>query len=381
MNIIRRAPALALVVPFYNEEHHLPRLIDSLRKQNAENVPVVFIDNASTDSSTALVQRCEEIKAGRWTCLVERRVGKFHAMKTATVFCMEQLGSRYIGFLDADSYCADDAWVHDSVGIVQAAQRHFGYTYSPIIYFGFEQLPDFTRAYHAFERVRHFLTQNVGWLINGQGFVCSAEILRRYFQHARVTTEIDLRCSLLALSDGLRAYFNPTPIMSSGRRIIVNPKNFAAWCFYERQFYTKKDINAQVKLNLDAPGDVQDLRPEMVGQFFQRRAVKSTCRHLIPFAIFDRSALALERIRTVLGIDVAEQIGRSFRRFKEDADFILTHRFETMIKAIERHPASTALANHIEHLMREDFVGSGRETLVTPDLPVDDSGSWLVSTR
>ncbi|MGH7963157.1 MAG: glycosyltransferase family A protein, partial [Candidatus Binatia bacterium] len=342
---------------FYNEERYLPRLFDSLRTQSVEDIPVVFIDNASTDSSAALVQQCEEVQTGQWTCLEQRQVGKFSAMWTGTAFCVERLGVRYVGFLDADSYCADSNWVSNGARIVEDANCQFGYTYSPIAYCGFEHLPTFMTAYRAYEQVLRFVVEQVGWLANGLGFVCAAEVLMRYFQSAQITTEIDLRCSLLALSEGRQAYCNSTLLMTSGRRITVNARNFAAWCFYERAFYTQKDINARVKLDLNASANVEDLRPDMIGQFFQRRAVKVTCRHLIPLAIFDRSSLALERIKAVLGIDVTKQLDPLVKRFRGDPDFLLTDRFETMIRAIECHPASAALSNRIADLMRKQRDG------------------------
>jgi len=350
-----KAPDLALVVPFHNEERYLPSLIESLQVQSVQNVPVVFIDNASTDGSAALVQRCQEVRTGKWTCIEERKVGKVYAVKTATAFCMERLGARHVGFLDADSYCADSNWVRNSLEIVDGADGRFGYAYSPLVYFGFDELPTFKSAYLAYEGVLRFLVENVGWSAHGLGFVCSADLLTRYFESAQITTEFDLRCSLLALSDGRRAHLNPAPLATSGRRIIVNAKNFASWCFYNREFYSKKDINAETKVDLNTPTPVEDLQPNMIGEFFRRRAMKITCRHLIPLAVFDRSSFFCEKIRWILGVDLTEECNGPFRRFPENTEFLLTDRFEAMIRAIERNPASAALATPIENLMRERF--------------------------
>lgn len=358
MHTRRNVPMLAVVIPFHNEARHLPRLMDALRTQSVQNVPVVFIDNASTDGSGALVQRSAEVKTGKWTYLTEPHIGKFFAMQTATTWCVEQLGARHIGFLDADSYPGGSAWIHNSLESVDRAQERFGYTYSPITYVGFEQLPIFTRAYQAYEMVLRFLVEHMGWLANGQGFVCPTDILTRYFQTAHITTEIDLRCALLALTDGRQAYYNPTLLISSGRRIVVNAANFTAWCFYERDFYAKKDINASAKLNLDAPTPVEDLPPDMVGQFFTRRAIKITCRHLILRALFDRHPTFLETFKSVLGVNVSEQLKGLIERFQGHEEFLLTQRFETMIRAIENNPACAAVAHRIAHLMHERYVAS-----------------------
>jgi glycosyltransferase involved in cell wall biosynthesis len=365
-----RLPDLALAVPFHNEERLLPRLVQSLREQSAQDVPIVFVDNGSTDSSLALIRSFPEVKTGKWLCIEEKTVGKVCAMKTATAYCMQKLKVGNVGFIDADSYLHDPFWVRDSLEIVNNANGHLGYTYSPIDYFGFDALPVFKDAYLAYAHVLRFLVENIGWLANGQGFVCSSEVLSKYFAEAELTTEIDLRCSLLALSQGQRAYLNPGLLMSSGRRMVVNAENFARWCFYDRRFYSKKDINASCKLNLNAPVPVEDLPPERINLFFARRAMKITCRHLIPLALFDVSSHYFERIRSVLGLDLRAKLHCSTRVFPKNPRRLLTDEFETMIKAIERDPGTGALAKVLEEMMRRRY-----SEAVFPPNCVDDSNS------
>lgn len=355
MSGVRSSPDLALVVPFHNEERFLPRLIESLRAQSVQNVPIVFIDNGSSDRSVALIQGCQEVRTGKWTFIEEKAVGKVPAVKTATAFCAQEFGVGNVGFLDADSYPDDPGWVRTSVEIINSARGSLGYIYSPIDYFGFDALPVFKSAYLAYAQVLRFMVANVGWLANGQGFVCSVDVLKQYFRDAELTTEFDLRCSLLALSQGRSAHLNSGLVISSSRRMIVNARNFAAWCFYGREFYSKKDINAPEKLDLNAPAPVEDLSHDKVGEFFGRRAMKITCRHLIPLAIFDGGSYYLQRIKTVLGLDVAAKLNPITRRLPENTGYLFTNEFETMIKAIERDPATIALANCLEGVMRERY--------------------------
>ena len=84
-------------------------------------------------------------------------------------------------------------------------------------------------------------------------------MLREYFRRADATTEFDLRCSLLALAEGLDPFFNETRIVASARRSLASQANLDAWCFYRREFYSAKDINAAVKQDLDRRGDIADL--------------------------------------------------------------------------------------------------------------------------
>ena len=45
----------------------------------------------------------------------------------------------------------------------------------------------------------------------------------------------------------------------AGRRIVVNARNFAQWCFYEEEFYVSKDINSPQKIDLATPAPIGDL--------------------------------------------------------------------------------------------------------------------------
>ena len=354
MSTAHRSSDVVFVVPFHNEERNLPSVFAALQTQTVQHVPVVFIDNASTDGSAALVRACEEVKAGQWICLEEKSIGKIKAMKTATAYCMERFGARYVCFLDSDSYPADNHWINRNLEIVESAGARFGYTYNAFTYFGFDALPVFKEAYLAYDSILQLLMEHIAWLANGQGYACSVETLMHYFERAEITTEVDLRCSLLALHEGRSPHYNSAMLLSSGRRTVVNNRNFAAWCFYKREFYTKKDINAKKKLNLNRPEQIRDLLPAEVPQFFARRAIKITCRHLIPLAIFG-DTLIHQKIKTLLGIDVSHEIYSSFGQARQDVDLLLTERFDTLIKAIECNPVCLAVAKQIEDMMREKY--------------------------
>lgn len=345
---------LVLVVPFHNEDRHLPWLIHSLREQDVRNIPIVFIDNGSTDGSAGLVHACEEVKAGKWLALEEKRVGKIRAMRTATEFCRERFNCEQIGFLDSDSYLGDSSWIGNSLEIVGQSGERFGYTYSPLAYFGLDKWPNFKTAYLRYSDILQGIVRNVGWLANGQGFVCAADTLAHYFENADLTTEVDLRCSLLALLMGKEAFLNLSILMSSGRRMTANAKNFYSWCFYERDFYSKKDINTRQKLDLKISDRVEDLEAGLVRYFFKRRALKIACRHLMPLAIFNEDLNYLERINRFLGVDISRERLAGFGRFR-NSDTLLTDRFEDMIKEIEQHSLTIEMARGIEDMMIEQY--------------------------
>ncbi len=349
-----RTPVVA-VVAYHNEERYLPALIASLRAQRGAAVPVVFVDNASTDGSAALLRRCDEVHDGLWMCIEEPRVGKFFAMRTAAAFAADRFDAGHVAFLDADSYCADDEWLANGVRL--AAKSRCGYAYSPLRYFGAEHLPTFVAAYNAYETVLNDLIRRVGWLANGMGFLCAADVLRQYFESAQVTTEMDLRLSLLALCERRAALLNPSMIMSSARRIVVNRRNLEAWCFYDPAYYWQKDINTEIKLDLNAPAAVDDLHPDMVAQFFQRRSLKLASHHLAPLVIFDSSDGFLRRLSDAFGADIGVSLMRDLGHLRGQREPLLSNGFEVMIARIAAHPACMELGRRIASLMQHQHTG------------------------
>jgi glycosyltransferase involved in cell wall biosynthesis len=346
---------LALIIPFHNEDRHLPWLIHSLREQDVQNVPIVFIDNASTDGSAALVCACEEVKNGRWLCLEEPRIGKIRAMKTATALCQERFGATRIGFLDSDSYLGESGWIRRSLEITKQVGEHFGFTYSPLRYFGLDNWPVFKEVYLVYSEVLQSVVMKIGWLANGQGFLCSVDTLNDYFENAELTTEIDLRCSLLALLEGRQAFLNPSVLMSSARRMTANQKTLRAWCFYEREFYSKKDINTGAKLDLKISDRVEDLGLDLIDRFFERRALKIACRHLLPLAIFNENLFYFDKIASVLEIEMPRDRISHLRQQFRSREWVLTDRFEDMIRTLEQDSLTGEVAKRIQGMMVEQY--------------------------
>jgi hypothetical protein len=143
--------------------------------------------------------------------------------------------------------------------------------------------------------------------------------------------------------------------MSSGRRIVVDAMNFELWCFYRREFYLKKDINAASKKNLNAPHALEDLPRDEIEHFFERQAVKIACRNLIPLAVFDESDIFLEKLEGYLGFKQIGDIVRRFRGFAFSIDFILTQEFEALVGAIELDPSTIVISKRIADLMRDRY--------------------------
>jgi hypothetical protein len=179
------------------------------------------------------------------------------------------------------------------------------------------------------------------------------EVMARYFEGADITTEFDLRCSLLALSEGRRACWNPSRILASGRRIIVSSDNFRAWSFYDRHFYVNKDINAVKKIDLEHPEDVDDLDPAMIPCFFERRALKIASRNLVPLAIFDRTSSTRCRMNEALDFDVLAGVHEIEGQLRDSLAWLFTDRFDDLARMLEQSRGTTRLVRHLAGMMSE----------------------------
>lgn len=95
----REKPLISIVIPVYNTEKYLLRLIDSLIKQTYKNFELIFIDDGSTDSSFLKLQKLSEI---------DERVSVLHQNNSGLSATrnrgIDVSKGKYICFFDSDDY-------------------------------------------------------------------------------------------------------------------------------------------------------------------------------------------------------------------------------------------------------------------------------------
>ena len=107
------APAISVVIPLYNKEHHIARAVDSVLAQTWRHFELVVVDDGSRDGGAAIVEG-----------YADRRV-RLHRQANAGVSVARNQGvaltaAPLIAFLDAD-----DAWEPDFLDQVMTLQaRH-----------------------------------------------------------------------------------------------------------------------------------------------------------------------------------------------------------------------------------------------------------------
>jgi glycosyltransferase involved in cell wall biosynthesis len=354
--------SVALVVPFHNEIDRLPLVVRALRRQAPHAVEIVFLDNASDDESLRFVRGLEEVEARKWHCFTEKRVGKFHAMRSATERCEQQLGASILGFLDADSYPANGEWLYQAGRIGVELPDRLGFIPSPCTYYEHEAWPRFSTACAAYHDVISDLSMNVGWFANAAGGFFSLRLLKRYFEIAEPTSEIGLRASLLGLWLGLEGRHNPGTVKTSARRIVRDAVSFTRWYTYSRDFYLCKDINRTRKIDLRHRSPVPDLTPAQVKTFFRRQAVKMSSRILIPMALLVHRSERTQSVSSAIGLQ-----GRCFTEARSESlgispGMLVTPRFEQLMHRIEHSALCRRTADAVEQLLLDAYETHRRDT-------------------
>ena len=103
---------ISIIVPIYNTEKYLKRCLDSLIKQEYENIEIILINDGSTDGS---LQICEEYKNkdNRIVLIDKIHTGVSHTRNIG----LENVSGDYIGFVDSDDYIDKDMFKNLMIGI------------------------------------------------------------------------------------------------------------------------------------------------------------------------------------------------------------------------------------------------------------------------
>lgn len=93
---------VSVIVPVYNAETYLPQCIESILKQDYDNLELLLIDDGSSDKS---MQICEEYgrRSGKIKVVAQKNSGVSAARNKG----MENAAGEYILFVDADDYLPD----------------------------------------------------------------------------------------------------------------------------------------------------------------------------------------------------------------------------------------------------------------------------------
>ncbi len=96
-------PLISVIVPVYNVEDFVGKCLDSIVRQNYENLDIVIVDDGSTDGSGGI---CDEFAQK------EKRARVFHkkngGLSDARNFGIKKAKSEIIAFVDSDDFVGED---------------------------------------------------------------------------------------------------------------------------------------------------------------------------------------------------------------------------------------------------------------------------------
>ncbi|CAL6036850.1 Glycosyl_transferase family 2 protein [Hexamita inflata] len=90
-------PQVSVIIPLYNHYQHINNSIQSILSQSYSNFNIIVVDDASTDGSSAIVQK---LSADPRITLIQHKTtrGPFQARLTA----LSRTNATYVLFVDAD---------------------------------------------------------------------------------------------------------------------------------------------------------------------------------------------------------------------------------------------------------------------------------------
>ena len=99
-------PEVSVIITSYNHERFLPEAIESVLNQTFEDLELIIIDDASTDSSRQIIEEFKEKDNRIRTIYHDKNMGITRTYKDA----IEATEGKFIGGL-----ASDDAWINDKL--------------------------------------------------------------------------------------------------------------------------------------------------------------------------------------------------------------------------------------------------------------------------
>ena len=119
-------PLVSVIIPVYNVEAYLRRLLDSIVGQTYRNLEIFCVDDGSTDSSLSILEEYAE-KDARIRIFMQDRKGAGAARNLG----LREVKGEYVYFADADDWC-DVTLIEKAVSRAEESQADivcFGFVY------------------------------------------------------------------------------------------------------------------------------------------------------------------------------------------------------------------------------------------------------------
>ena len=93
-------PVISVIVPVYNCQKYLPKMLQSLVYQTLKNIEIILVNDGSTDASLTILKEYEEKFSDKIKVFSIENVGQGEARN----YGIKQARAEYLAFCDADDY-------------------------------------------------------------------------------------------------------------------------------------------------------------------------------------------------------------------------------------------------------------------------------------
>lgn len=222
MNHNKKALALSIVIPCFNEENVIGECLDAIKSQTILPAEVIIVDNNCTDKTAEIAKKYKFVRV-----ISEKKQG----ISFARTKGFSSAKTDIIGRIDADSVIPPN-WVEDVIkeyektgnldyavtGPVLIRNQPFKKTVSIFFTLFYYHIPRFFTGNYAFNGSNMALTKQIWELLNNDGKWLSDE---RYHE--------DSDLSLKASENGTRIKFLPTIRTSILQRTSLNPTDLGRY--------------------------------------------------------------------------------------------------------------------------------------------------------
>lgn len=370
---------LCLVVCAYNEEERLPELVESLRSQKNKDFRVLFVNNASTDLTEKLISELKEVKKGKWLMINEAKKGLIFAKKAGVAYVKDVMKTKYVGFLDADSYPEDAYWSTSIASAMKSCSGcEIGYIYGPLAYyFDFpddaSDMSNFISAVNSYEQVLfREIMQDVGWMLMGPHAIISTELIASVLSvelkdsqdNVFGIPEQDLRMSMDILSRGYEILYHPKGVKFDGRRVVASQDRILNWGnnYLAFRYGNKRNLTGKT---YEEDNKLRDLTYGEAQYIVRGRARKVVTRNLVPIIAADKLGSVKERAKAKFGIDFSDFVIDTSKIWDIDG-------LNSMIESFEKTEECQELIDIVTDKMLEELdfqISKNRNKLFLRDKP------------
>ena len=120
---------VSIIIPIYNVERYIHKLVENIKLQKHENFEVIFVDDGSTDNSLSLLKKAS-LSDERFIVYHQSNSGTGASRNLGTKFA----SGKYLYYMDPDD-SMDPALLYDNLHIIDNAK-------ADVIVFGFETVDE-----------------------------------------------------------------------------------------------------------------------------------------------------------------------------------------------------------------------------------------------